>query len=172
MKKISTWHIHIKGQVQGVGFRPFVYGIAQQHGVNGWVNNNSDGVHIEFNADDFTAQKFYDEIVLNGPQLAHVTSHSMKQVDAVPHKNFKIIWSSREGNPVVLLSPDFAMCENCRQDISDPANRRYQYAFTTCTQCGPRYSIIKQFPYDRENTTMAHFTMCNKWKHQQCTNSF
>jgi hydrogenase maturation protein HypF len=162
LKKISTWHIHIKGQVQGVGFRPFVYQFAQEFQLKGWVNNNSDGVHIEFNADEVTAQMFYDEIVLNAPELAHVTSHCMKEVDAVLHENFKIIWSRREGNPVVLLSPDFAMCKNCRQDIFDRANRRYKYAFTTCTQCGPRYSIIRQLPYDRENTTMAHFKMCNK----------
>lgn len=161
MKKTSTWHIHIKGQVQGIGFRPFVYGLAKRQGLTGWVNNTSDGVHIEFNADDITAQLFYDEVILNVPLLAHITSHAMKEISPEAYENFKIISSRHEGNPVVLLSPDFAMCENCRQEIDERSNRRYQYPFTTCTQCGPRYSIIKQLPYDRENTAMEDFKMCS-----------
>jgi hydrogenase maturation protein HypF len=161
LKQIKTWHIRIKGKVQGVGFRPFVFQLAQKFQLKGWVNNAGDGVHIEVNADEVDAKKFYDEVVINAPQLAHVTLHCMKEIASVGYEDFKIITSTDKGSPVVFLCPDFAMCENCRQEISDPANRRYQYAFTTCTQCGPRYSIIKQLPYDREKTTMEKLTMCS-----------
>jgi len=161
LKKISTWHIHIKGQVQGVGFRPFVYQLAQKFKFKGWVNNTGDGVHIEFNADAVTAKMFYNEVVINAPELSHITSHNIKEVSFVAYEDFQIISSSHLGNPVLLISPDFAMCENCRREISDKTNRRYHYAFTTCAQCGPRYSIIKQLPYDRGNTAMKIFKMCS-----------
>ncbi|MEJ7823422.1 MAG: carbamoyltransferase HypF [Chitinophagaceae bacterium] len=162
MKQIKTWHIHIKGQVQGVGFRPFVYQLAQKFQLKGWVNNTTDGVHIEVNADEVDVKKFYDEVVINAPQLAHITSYSLEEIASVAYEDFQIIPSSNQDNPVLLISPDFAMCEECRKEISDQNNRRYNYAFTTCTQCGPRYSIIKQLPYDRENTTMDIFKMCSK----------
>ena len=162
MKKISTWHIHIRGQVQGVGFRPYVYHLAKKFKLTGWVNNDADGVHVEFNADDIVANTFYDEVLLNAPQLSHITSHSMIEKRLVAFEDFEIITSKNEGNPVLLISPDFAMCENCSSEIADKTNRRFQYAFTTCTQCGPRYSIIKQLPYDRGHTTMDVFTMCHQ----------
>lgn len=162
MKKISTWHIHIKGQVQGVGFRPFVYHLAKKFQLPGWVNNDADGVHIEFNADKIISKNFYDEVLLNAPQLSHITSHCMMKKPLVDYEDFEIISSNNEGNTVLLISPDFAMCENCSKEITDKTNRRFQYAFTTCTQCGPRYSIIKQLPYDRENTAMDFFEMCNQ----------
>jgi hydrogenase maturation protein HypF len=166
LKKISTWHIHIKGQVQGVGFRPFVYQLAQKFYLKGWVNNTTDGVHIAFNSDDVLAKSFYDEIIANAPQLSHITSHGMKETALVVYEDFQIISSSNEGNPVLLISPDFAMCEDCRKEIKDKNNRRYNYAFTTCTQCGPRYSIFKQLPYDRDNTTMEVFKICNECKEE------
>ncbi len=162
MKKISTWKIHIKGQVQGVGFRPFVFQLAQKFGLKGWVNNGADGVHIELNAEDIAAKMFYDEVVINAPQLSHITSHCLKKSPSALYEDFKIISSSNDTNPALLISPDFAMCENCCKEISDKTNRRYNYAFTTCTQCGPRYSVIKQLPYDRVNTAMNVFTMCRK----------
>jgi len=161
LKKSSTWHIQIKGQVQGVGFRPFVYQLAQKFQLKGWIKNTADGIHLAFNADKVDAEKFYDEVVINPPQLAHITSHSLKKISPVTYEDFQIISSSNQGNPVLLISPDFAMCEDCRKEISEKNNRRYNYAFTTCTQCGPRYSIIKQLPYDRDKTTMDVFEMCS-----------
>ncbi len=160
MKKISTWHIHIQGQVQGVGFRPFVYWLAQKYQLEGWVNNTNDGVHIELNADEDVTKNFYDEVISNAPQLSHITLHWIKEKDFIEFKDFKIISGGIEEKPLLLISPDFAMCENCRKEIKDKTNRRYNYAFTTCTQCGPRYSIIKQLPYDRENTSMEVYEMC------------
>jgi hydrogenase maturation protein HypF len=160
LKKISTWHIHIKGQVQGVGFRPFVYKLARKFGLSGWVNNSADGVHIEFNADEIVSKNFYDEVVLNAPQLSYVTAYCLQKTSTTAYDDFKIISSSKEGDPVLLISPDFAMCEDCSKEITDKTNRRSNYAFTTCTQCGPRYSIVKQLPYDRENIAMDVFEMC------------
>ncbi len=162
MKEISRWHIHINGQVQGVGFRPFVFQLAQKFGLTGWVNNTTDGVHIEFEADEVLCKNFYDEVVYNAPQLAYITSHCIKKSSLIVYEGFRIIPSSNQGNPALLISPDFAMCENCRKEIKDKNNRRYNYAFATCIQCGPRYSIIKQLPYDRANTAMDVFNMCNR----------
>lgn len=162
MKKISTWHIHIQGQVQGVGFRPFVYWLAQKYQLKGWVNNTNDGVHIELNADEDVTKNFYDEVISNAPKLSHITWHCIKKNSPVDYKDFKIISSGSVEKPLLLISPDFAMCEDCSKEISDKTNRRYNYAFTTCTQCGPRYSIIKQLPYDRVNTAMDAFKMCTK----------
>ena len=161
MKK-NTRHIHIQGQVQGVGFRPFIYQLAHKFKLNGWVNNTGDGVHIGLNADEEVAKNFYHEVISNAPNLSHITSHSIKEISPVDYKDFQIIKSGSEENPFLLISPDFAMCEECRKEILDKNNRRYNYAFTTCTQCGPRYSIIKQQPYDRENTAMDVLKMCDK----------
>ena len=143
--------------MQGVGFRPFVYQLAQKFQLTGWVNNTANGVHIEFNAEEDVSKKFYDEVLINAPQLSHITSHYIEKFPSVIYQDFKISSSNNKGNPVLLISPDFALCENCRKEINDKSNRRYNYAFTTCTQCGPRYSIIKQLPYDRENTEMEAF---------------
>ena len=161
MEKISTWHIHIKGQVQGVGFRPYVDKIAQKFQLTGWVNNDIDGVHIEFNATEVVSKIFYVEVLNNAPSLSLITSHSIKKKSSVEYENFKIIPSNNKGYAGLLLSPDFAICENCRKEIKEITNRRDNYAFTTCTQCGPRYSIISQLPYDRENTSMAFFKICS-----------
>lgn len=162
MNKNSTWHIHIKGQVQGVGFRPFIYQLAQKFHLKGWVKNAADGLHIKFNSGDVVSKRFYNEVVLNAPQLSHITSHCIEETLTSAFKDFKIISSSNKGEPNLLISPDFAMCENCSREITDKTNRRYNYPFTTCTQCGPRYSIIKRLPYDREHTTMDVFKMCSQ----------
>ena len=162
MKKKGTWHIHIKGQVQGVGFRPFIYQLAQKNQLKGWVNNSTDGVHIGFNATDAVAKFFYQEVIANAPELSHITSHYLEEKPSVLYEDFKIISSVNEKHTALFISPDFAICENCRKESLDKSNRRYGYAFTTCTQCGPRYSIIKHLPYDRENTTMGVFEMCRR----------
>ncbi|MEJ7766661.1 MAG: carbamoyltransferase HypF [Chitinophagaceae bacterium] len=162
MKKISTWHIHIKGQVQGVGFRPFVYQLAKKFNLSGWVNNNRDGVHIGFNANKIVSERFYDELVSNPPQFSHITSHCIKKISSEVYRDFKILSSSNGDKPITLLSPDLSICTQCSKEVANKTNLRYEYAFTTCTQCGPRYSIIKQLPYDRENTAMDDFEMCSR----------
>lgn len=158
--KISTWHIHIKGQVQGVGFRPFVYKLASKLHLKGWVNNTADGVHVEFNADEQLSDLLYARLIQNAPPLSLITSHQKEKKSFAFYEDFKIIPSGIHGKSGLLLSPDFGICEECSKEIRDITNRRYAYAFTTCTQCGPRYSIIKGLPYDRDNTTMDRFQMC------------
>ncbi len=155
-----TWHIHIEGQVQGVGFRPFIYQLAQEFHIEGWVNNTWDGVHIEFNASNIEAQSFYQMILKKAPVLSIITHSSLTLADPVAYQNFSIIKSNPIGEPSLLLTPDFGICESCTQDLHDDKNRRHEYAFTTCTLCGPRYSIIRSLPYDRETTSMEPFQMC------------
>ncbi len=166
MKNTSTWQIHIEGQVQGVGFRPFVFQLAKEWQLKGWVNNSADGVHIEFNASENTAQLFLQQVISRAPHLAVITQYSMVRKTRVTHLNFTIQTSSSTMAPAMMMAPDVAMCAVCREEILDHTNRRYQYAFTTCTQCGPRYSIMEHLPYDRENTSMKNFIMCNKCNHE------
>jgi hydrogenase maturation protein HypF len=157
---MATWHIHIEGQVQGVGFRPFVYKQAREFGVRGWVNNTIDGVHCSFNAGEKTARRFHQSLIKNAPELSDITSHHLQRNKAHSFDDFRIIHSNDKGKRNLLLTPDFAMCEDCRRELSDESNRRYNYPFITCTNCGPRYSIIESLPYDRETTTMQKFEMC------------
>ncbi len=157
---MTVFHIHIQGIVQGVGFRPFVYKLAISQGLNGWVNNTNDGVHIEINANKATAESFLQEILDKLPPLAVVTSATIKPVGDKDFKGFEIIQSEGKQKPNLLLTPDVAMCEDCRRELHNPKDRRYRYPFITCTNCGPRYSIITALPYDRPNTTMDKFKMC------------
>ena len=157
---VQTWHLHIEGQVQGVGFRPRAYQLATQHRLNGWVSNTLDGVHIEFNATSEEARQFHQTLMANLPRLAKVTRHQMTAVAPEPYQGFTIRNSSDRGAASLLLSPDFGICEQCRQELFAVGNRREGYPFTTCTDCGPRYSITESLPYDRESTTMQTFSMC------------
>lgn len=158
---MNTWHIHIEGQVQGVGFRPFVYQLARKIGLNGWVNNTVDGVHVSFNADQATALAFKRQLEEQAPRLSKITSSELTQIPQTFFDNFQIIHSNDEGAPKLLLTPDFAICSDCRSELHNPLNRRFAYPFITCTNCGPRFSIIRQLPYDRPRTTMDAFPMCD-----------
>lgn len=157
---MPAYHIHIEGQVQGVGFRPHVYRLARKSGLKGWVSNGMDGVHIEVAGDEEAVKKFTREILHRPPENARILFHTIHQVRSLPHEDFRIAQSSADGISNLLLTPDLGLCEACRKEILDPANRRNQYAFTTCIHCGPRYSIIRSLPYDRENTTMNSFEPC------------
>lgn len=157
---MKTWHIHIEGQVQGVGFRPFIYRLAVQENIFGWVSNTIDGVHIELNGDERKANHFLSKIINQKPALAQVTASSLYAAEEQSFEHFTIIESKKEGVPNLLLSPDFGMCVDCQNELKDTGNRRVVYPFNTCTNCGPRYSIIEELPYDRETTAMQLFTMC------------
>jgi hydrogenase maturation protein HypF len=160
-KTNTTFHIHLSGLVQGVGFRPHVYQLAREWKLTGWVNNSLDGVHIRFQAAPETARRFFDHLVAHPPRLARITSQSFFQVnDSESFDSFQIIHSATAGIPRILLSPDLGMCDDCRQDVRDPGGRRHNYAFTTCTHCGPRYTIMESLPYDRERTSMQAFPQC------------
>lgn len=163
---MNTWHIHIKGQVQGVGFRPFIYSLAQKFGIKGWVNNTVDGVHIVFNANHQSAFEFKRTIVAEAPILAHITAIRLLIIENKFFDNFQIIHSENVGQKNLLLAPDFGICEDCRQELYEVENRRKNYPFITCTNCGPRYSIIHSLPYDRINTKMDRFPMCHSCKEE------
>lgn len=156
-----TWHIHIKGQVQGVGFRPHVFIIALRLNLKGWVNNTDDGVHIVFNADENLALDFLNEVKTNAPKISRITSAKMFHTLQIDFDDFQIKHSKKTGKPNLLITPDLSICGECREEINENINRRRSYSFTTCTNCGPRYSISKQLPYDRNQTTMDSFNMCN-----------
>ncbi|MFM8450591.1 MAG: carbamoyltransferase HypF, partial [Haliscomenobacter sp.] len=157
---MQTCHIHIQGQVQGVGFRPMVYQAALARGLNGWVLNGSDGVHIRLNGTLAAAESFAAFLHAHAPRLARITQMAVTQVEDHLFSCFEIVHSNTSASPSLLVSPDFALCPECRQELADPANRRAGYPFITCTRCGPRYSILNALPYDRERTSMAPFVQC------------
>ncbi len=146
--------------VQGVGFRPFVCRLAEEMDINGWVSNTNNGVHITFNATAEKAEVFYSKIITEPPQNAIITHHHLKEIEPLTFSSFTIHQSKKDTRPDLLLTPDIAMCHQCRLDVITPNNKRYQYPFTTCLNCGPRYSIVTALPYDRESTTMASLAMC------------
>jgi hydrogenase maturation protein HypF len=156
------WYLHLTGRVQGVGFRPYVYRLARTFGLRGWVRNGADGVRIHFAASQEVANDFRERLLAEPPRLAIITSHRLRPAGeaGTSYTDFRILPSDRPAQPRLLISPDFALCSDCRRDIADPDNRRHGYAFTTCTNCGPRYAILRGLPYDRERTSMAGFGMC------------
>ena len=157
---MPTYHIHIEGQVQGVGFRPFVYRMALELGLSGWVSNTNDGVHVEVDATPEKADIFYRRLVAEAPLMSLILRHTLRETARKRFLDFQIV-PSQEGGPArLLLTPDFAICEDCRRELRHAENRRFGYPFITCTNCGPRLSIVNRLPYDRERTTMAHFVMC------------
>ncbi len=158
---MNTWHIHIKGQVQGVGFRPFVSLLAQQYQLKGWVNNKVDGVHIECNATENIVNSFLETLLKNAPGLSRITSYEIRQIPQYNYTVFEIKHSQATGVPNLLITPDAAICADCTKELLDATNRRKNYPFITCTNCGPRYSIIQELPYDRPRTTMDDFLMCS-----------
>ncbi len=160
---MKTYQIQIKGIVQGVGFRPYVYQFFTSKKINGWVINTTNGVFIQITtSEDILFLK--DNLLDNAPKLAKITKVSSNEIDFVDFKNFTIRSSNDDSNVQLLLTPDFAICEDCKMELLDKNNKRYQYPFITCTNCGPRYSIIDELPYDRETTTMDSFKMCTSCK--------
>ena len=158
---MTTFHIHIKGQVQGVGFRPYVFRLAGKLGLTGHVSNGVNGVHIILSGDTARIQEFYRFILKQPPENAEIRDASIEEIDSLVFSDFQITTSSEEGKVDVLLTPDIAMCRDCCNELWAEEDRRKDYAFITCLHCGPRYSIINELPYDRERTTMAPFHMCD-----------
>jgi hydrogenase maturation protein HypF len=161
---VARRRIEIEGVVQGVGFRPFVYRVAQRLDVRGWVLNSPDGVVIEAEADQETLDSFVAAIESELPPLAHidrlVASSAEPQGDEDSFTIRQSAHSTIRARQLALVPPDVGTCGECFRDFTDPDNRRYSYPFTNCTNCGPRYTIIRDVPYDRPKTTMAAFPMC------------
>lgn len=152
--------IRINGIVQGVGFRPFIYRLAKDSGINGWVNNSSKGVKVEAEGTKSQLKKFIKEIKSKKPAISVINNFEVKYTETLGYSSFEIRKSISEGKKEALILPDIATCNECLNDIFDPVNRRYLYPFTNCTNCGPRFSILENLPYDRCNTTMKFFNMC------------
>lgn len=160
-------HIHVTGIVQGVGMRPFVYREAMAHGICGWVLNAGDGVHIEAHAPADALDAFVAALSEHAPAAARV--EYVEVVDLAAHgwdtaneQGFRIVASQDQTAHTTLVSPDIATCDDCLRELFDPADRRYHYPFINCTNCGPRFTIIRSLPYDRAATSMDCFPMCPK----------
>ena len=150
----------IGGAVQGVGFRPFVYRLAKELALCGWITNTVRGVTLEVEGDPRSVKQFRARLHDELPPLSSIQSLESKHLDPVGFAKFEIRESNDTGARSALVVPDIATCTDCLAEIHDPTDRRYRYPFTNCTNCGPRYSIIEALPYDRGNTTMKAFTMC------------
>lgn len=153
--------ILVRGAVQGVGFRPFIYRLAQELGLTGWVQNSTEGVSIHVEGADHTLEDFLVRVESEKPPSSVIQSFEYSIVDPVGHTRFEIRQSDPSGEKSTLVLPDIAVCAACRNETWDPSNRRFRYPFTNCTNCGPRFSIIEALPYDRVNTSMRAFEMCS-----------
>ncbi|MBQ4914647.1 carbamoyltransferase HypF [Maribacter sp. MMG018] len=160
----KTFQIIISGQVQGVGFRPFVYGLAYQYRLKGMVCNNGDGVLVHVNSEEEKATEFLNAIIKKAPKISVIQSHSISEISFRSYDDFKILPSQAQKQINIPLTPDFVICESCKSEIRNTADRRYGYAFTTCTQCGPRYAVTTKFPFERINTSLSDFHMCTQCK--------
>jgi len=153
-------HIHIEGVVQGVGFRPLVYKLATWLNLKGWVCNGVDGVHIEAGGEKEQIEMLLYLLKDDAPPSSYILKFSVEEIEPLLANDFQIVESNPQGVPNLLITPDLGLCDACREEIADPKNRRHQYPFTTCTHCGPRYSILQSLPYDRHTTSMKPFQMC------------
>jgi hydrogenase maturation protein HypF len=160
MSELNGRHIQITGVVQGVGFRPFVYGLAQRHGLTGWVRNSSAGVEIEVNGVTAVLDRFLVDLQNELPPLAQIDSLRTTPIPPNGAALFEIIASQPVAGAFQPISPDICICDDCRRELFDPHDRRYRYPFINCTNCGPRFTIIRDIPYDRPLTTMAAFDLC------------
>ncbi|MDR2075556.1 MAG: carbamoyltransferase HypF [Desulfovibrio sp.] len=151
----------VRGQVQGVGFRPFVFALAQRLGLSGFVQNTPEGVLAEVQGPPDALAAFSAGLDRNRPPRSRVTARREERIPPRPEeKGFSIARTTRGSGHTLLVSPDIALCADCRAEIRDPANRRRGYAFTNCTNCGPRYTVTRSMPYDRSSTSMACFPLC------------
>ena len=152
--------VAVRGVVQGVGFRPFVYRLATEMRLNGWVLNSAQGVFIELEGTRDRLQSFLLRLEKEKPPRAVIQSLEFSFLDIAGYDRFEIRYSDQSGRKTVLILPDIAVCADCLREIFDPENRRYRYPFTNCTNCGPRFTIIEALPYDRPRTSMKRFAMC------------
>ena len=156
----SRLKLAVRGAVQGVGFRPFVFRLAAELKLAGWVNNSPQGVFIEAEGARSALEKFLFRLEAEKPPRSSIQSLESSWLDAIGYQHFEIRASDTGGGKSALVLPDIATCPDCLREITDPKNRRFRYPFTNCTNCGPRFSIIEALPYDRANTTMRQFAMC------------
>ncbi|HWX44289.1 MAG TPA: carbamoyltransferase HypF [Solirubrobacteraceae bacterium] len=161
---LETRRYQIRGIVQGVGFRPFVFRTAERHALGGWIRNDSEGVVLEVQGHPGVLEEFIVEVRTSAPALARIESVALieQRYEERIVERFEIHVSERSAQASTLVSPDSCVCDECLRELLDPADRRYRYPYINCTNCGPRYSIIRGVPYDRAMTTMAVFPMCER----------
>ena len=154
-------NIHVTGIVQGVGFRPFVYRLARKHHLCGWVLNGVDGVRIHAEGSQSDLDHFALAIADEAPAAAKVERVLLDPASVESFETFEIRFSDdTDTTSTTLVSPDLATCDDCLYELFDPADRRFHYPFINCTNCGPRFTITRELPYDRANTSMGPFKMC------------
>jgi len=157
----GAYSIKVRGVVQGVGFRPFVYRLACANGLKGWVLNAEEGVEIHLEGEEEPLQSFLKEMKTQPPQAAAIVEMRAEPAEAAGFTEFTIRESTGGRQPTVRISPDLPVCQNCLQELFAPRDRRHHYPYINCTNCGPRYSVIRSLPYDRPNTTMAAWPLDN-----------
>jgi hydrogenase maturation protein HypF len=162
MNRLARVRLAIRGAVQGVGFRPCVFRLATELNLAGWISNSAQGVSIELEGDRARLQKFILRLEAEKPPRSFIQSLETSWLDCIGYQTFEIRPSDSAGSKSALVLPDIAVCSDCIREMLDPQNRRYQYPFTNCTNCGPRFSIIEALPYDRASTTMRRFAMCEQ----------
>lgn len=166
-KKVKQrFKILIQGAVQGVGFRPFIYKLADELNLKGIISNTVKGVSIDIEGDESLLNKFVKRIKTDKPKLSHITNFEISKLEVKGFSDFKIINSDSRGDPEAIILPDIAVCDECLAEMFDANNRRFRYPFINCTNCGPRFSIIESLPYDRPNTSMKKFEMCDECKEE------
>ncbi|XJZ25868.1 carbamoyltransferase HypF [Bacillota bacterium Lsc_1132] len=158
--------IAVRGRVQGVGFRPFIFQLAHEFSLNGTVQNNMDGVKIYLEGEAEALQRFQAALTTRAPRLSKIDSVIVEEAELQCKQDFTIIESERSGTSMLVIPTDSAICDDCIKEMNDPTDFRYQYPFINCTQCGPRYTIIEELPYDRPFTTMKNFHMCPDCKQE------
>ena len=158
--KAERAKVTVRGLIQGIGFRPFVYRLATKLKLNGWVSNSAQGLFIEVEGGREALQSFLFRLEREKPPRAVIQSLEFSFLDAAGYRQFDIRESDQSGLKSVLILPDIAICDDCLGEIFDPGNRRFRYPFTNCTNCGPRFTIIESLPYDRPRTSMKRFAMC------------
>ena len=159
---LKTYKIIITGQVQGVGFRPHVYVLAKEYNLSGTVSNNEEGVIIFITGLEKSILKFYKKLIQFPPPVSRIKDSTISQIVSKCFDEFKIIPSQKGGQLNLSLTPDFAICDDCQKDIINPENKRYNYPFTTCVNCGPRWAITETFPFERNHTSIDDFPMCDE----------
>jgi hydrogenase maturation protein HypF len=157
---VRRLRITLQGAVQGVGFRPFVYRLATEMSLTGWVLNSSAGLVVEVEGASDQLSRFEQRLEQERPKASVVTVREFAWLAAEGSTRFEILASDHDSGKTVNVLPDLATCPECREELFDPGNRRFEYPFTNCTNCGPRYTIVVDIPYDRPNTTMREFTLC------------
>ncbi len=159
-ERIEARRLHVRGVVQGVGFRPFVHRLADRFGLAGWVRNESGEVFIEVEGEPGALVAFREALRAEAPLLARIDELESERIVPRRTRGFRVLSSRATIDGRLPVSPDVAICEACRAELEDPADRRYRYPFITCTDCGPRYTVIEEMPYDRERTSMKAFKQC------------